>query len=213
MPWNRWCPNLQIKWNWLSCPFDTDTMTITAQEPIALSNGKNDSNLLQKRAYCLQMHNQTNLQLLLPLKDYHDAWTSSVVHRQMVSMVMTAHHLMSTAMSRRDDSNRPVNSLMLPLHDLHGFPLRRPLSTVPCSTIFGSVSCWQTWPNHDSLLMENWIVWYDNHLHTVTFIVKNALSEYDDRSNYCIWQSKRIFIYQKNICLCNVRTENEICHS
>ena len=62
---------------------------------------------------------------------------------------MTAHRPPSSAMYSNDETNR--SSLMLSFHDIRGLPLRRPPSTVPCSTIFGSVSRGQTWPNHDSL--------------------------------------------------------------
>ena len=39
----------------------------------------------------------------------------------------------------------------LSFHDLLCFPLRQIKSSVPCSMDFDSVSCPQTWPNHDNL--------------------------------------------------------------
>ena len=44
-----------------------------------------------------------------------------------------------------------VHSLMLSSHDLRGLLLWWLPPIVPCSMIFGSVSWWQTWLNHDSL--------------------------------------------------------------
>ena len=44
-----------------------------------------------------------------------------------------------------------IHSLMLSFHDLRSLPLRCLPSMEPCSRIFGSVSWWQTWPNHDKL--------------------------------------------------------------
>ena len=52
-----------------------------------------------------------------------------------------------------DDSDRPINSLILSL-EMRCLPLWRPPPTVPCSIVWFPqciVLCWQTCPNHDNL--------------------------------------------------------------
>ena len=56
------------------------------------------------------------------------------------SAAMVAHGVLSTAMHINDDNDWPVHSLMLSIHDIHGLPLWRILSDVPCSMIYDSVS-------------------------------------------------------------------------
>ena len=52
------------------------------------------------------------------------------------SAVIVAHRLLSFVMRSNDDSVWAVHSLMLSFHDLHGLPLRRPPSTLPCNMVF-----------------------------------------------------------------------------
>ena len=56
------------------------------------------------------------------------------------SVALVAHRLLSFAMRYNDDIDWHVHSLMLPFHDLRGFPLRRPPFFVPrkalCSAAF-----------------------------------------------------------------------------
>ena len=59
-------------------------------------------------------------------------------------------------MRTNNDNDWSAHSLMLSVHDLHGLPLRRLSSTVPCSMVVSSVSWRQTWPNHDNLQAIRW---------------------------------------------------------
>ena len=67
------------------------------------------------------------------------------------STAIAAHRPLSYAMRSNDDFDWTIYSLMLSFQDLLDLPFLLWLpSTVPCS-IFGSISWWQTWSNHDSL--------------------------------------------------------------
>ena len=57
---------------------------------------------------------------------------------------MTAHRSLSSAMRSNDDTDWSVQFLMSSFHDLRGLHLRWQPYTVPCGTIFGSVSWRQT---------------------------------------------------------------------
>ena len=59
--------------------------------------------------------------------------------------------LLLSAMCSNGDNDWPVHSLMFYFHNWRGLPLQRLPPTVTCSTIFGCVSCRQTWPNDDNL--------------------------------------------------------------
>ena len=61
------------------------------------------------------------------------------------SAVTAAHQLLSSAMRSSDDNDRPVHSLMLSFHDLHGRPLRRLQATVQAHPrVWLGVLAWET---------------------------------------------------------------------
>ena len=74
---------------------------------------------------------------LIELTNSHDAQASLDTPTDAFA-AMVAHRLLPSAMRSNDDSDRPVNSLMLSLRDLRGLPLRRLPSTVPCSMILAA---------------------------------------------------------------------------
>ena len=74
-------------------------------------------------------------------------WLSD--RRQLWWLLIGFGRLQCTSIN--DDSDWPVSSLLLSLHDCRCLSLRWLPSTVPCSMVFGSVQWRQTWPNHDNM--------------------------------------------------------------
>ena len=89
--------------------------------------------------------------------------TASYIWRKNNGSSNGPHQLLSSSMRSRDDSEWPVHSLMLSLHDLQGLPLQQRFKpSVPCSTVIGSASYRQTLPNNDNLRrlqVDNKIYW------------------------------------------------------